>query len=458
MKKSKAKKRRIVYAFVLIVFLIILFLVGWFFAILFEGEKPSISLEPLPKFFTKIQEFTLSIGDSKRGLKRLIISVKQGGREISVLKKEFPFNGLLNRQGVHQFKKEIFIDPLVLNLAQGRADLYIQVWDYSRRGGGDGNHGLVQHKMIVDTIPPSIRAISRQHNINKGGVGLVVYQTSSDTEESGVFVDDHFSPGFPVNEKSQEGIHVSYFALSYNTSTTPKIYLWAKDMADNASKTTFYVHVRRKNFRKERLTISDRFLERILPYFSFYPFDPGVSDVKKFLIINNKLRKENHNIFVKVAKTTHPDKLWEGSFLRLKNAATMARFADLRSYYYKGKKIDEQGHFGVDLASLPNSPIQAANNGKVVFADRLGIYGFTVVLDHGQGLASIYAHMSKINVPLGQEVKKGESIGFTGQTGLAAGDHLHFGIMVNGVFVNPIEWFDGHWIKDNISRKLALIK
>jgi murein DD-endopeptidase MepM/ murein hydrolase activator NlpD len=458
MKKSTAKKRRTIYAFGFIVFLIILFLVGWFFAILFEGEKPSISLEPLPEFFTKIQEFNLNISDRKRGLKQLTISVKQGGREINVLKKEFPFNGLLNRQGVHQYKKEIFIDPLVLNLAQGRADLYVQVWDYSRRGGGDGNHSLVQHKMIIDTIPPAIRAISRQHNINKGGVGLIVYQTSSDTGESGVFVDDHFSPGFPVNEKSQKGIHVSYFALSYNAGKTPKIYLWAKDMAGNASKTTFYVHVRNKTFRKERLTISDRFLERILPYFSFYPFDPGESDIKKFLIINSDLRKENHKIFLKVAETTQPDKLWEGSFLRLKNAATMARFADLRSYYYKGKKIDEQGHFGMDLASLPSSPIQAANNGKVVFADRLGIYGLTVVLDHGQGLASIYAHMSKINVPLGQEVKKGESIGFTGQTGLAAGDHLHFGIMVNGVFVNPIEWFDGHWIKDNISRKLALIK
>jgi len=317
---------------------------------------------------------------------------------------------------------------------------------------------LVQHKMIVDTIPPAIRAISRQHNINQGGVGLIVYQASSDTEESGVFVDDHFFPGFPVNEKPQEGLHVSYFAISYNASKTPKIYLWAKDMADNASKTTFYVHVRNKTFRKERLTISDRFLEQILPYFSFYPFDPGESNIKKFLSINNDLRKENHKILLKVAETAHPDQLWEGSFLRLKNAATMARFADLRSYYYKGKKIDEQGHFGVDLASLSNSPIQAANSGKVVFADRLGIYGLTVVLDHGQGITSVYAHMSKISVPLGQEIKKGESIGFTGRTGLAAGDHLHFGIMVNGIFVNPIEWFDSHWIKDNINRKLSLIK
>ena len=452
------KKKKTIYVFGLIVFLTILFLVGWFFAISFEGEKPSISLEPLPEFFTKIQEFNLSIGDRKRGLKRLKISVKQEGREITVLEKEFPFNGLLNRQGVHQYQKEIFIDPRVLNLAQGRADLYVQVWDYSRRGGGDGNHSLVQHKMIVDTIPPSIRAISRQHNINMGGTGLIVYQASSDTEKSGVFVGDHFFPGFRVDEKSQEGIHVSYFAIPYNASSNPDIYLWAKDRADNSSKTTFYFHIRKKTFRHERLNISDRFLERILPYFSFYPFDPGVSDIKKFVIINNDLRKENHNIFLKLGETTHPEKLWDGPFLRLKNAATMAKFADSRSYYHKGKKIDAKGHFGIDLASLSNSPIQAADHGKVIFADRLGIYGLAVVIDHGQGLASIYGHMSKIDVTIDQEVQKGEAIGFTGQTGLAAGDHLHFGVMVSGIFVNPIEWFDSHWIKDNITRKLGLIK
>ena len=142
----------------------------------------------------------------------------------------------------------------------------------------------------------------------------------------------------------------------------------------------------------------------------------------------------------------------------LMQKAKMARFADQRTYYYKGSKIDEKGHFGMDLASLPNSEIQAANNGRVIFADRLGIYGLAVVLDHGQGISSIYGHMSKINVSLHQEVKKGDVIGFTGQTGLAAGDHLHFGIMISGIFVDPIEWFDGHWVNDNITRKLAMVE
>lgn len=458
MKKNKGKRRKILYGFGFISFLVILLLVGWFFSISFEGEKPSISLEPLPEYFTKIQEFNLRLSDRKRGLKRLKITVKQGGREIPVLEKEFPFNGLLNRRGVHRFQDKIFIDPLKLNLAQGRADLYVQVWDYSRRGGGDGNRSLIQHKMLVDTIPPALRAISRQHNVNVGGTGLIVYQTSSDTKESGVFIDDLFFPGFPMKEKSQQGIHVCYFAIPYNIGPNPNIYLWAKDMAGNTSKTTFYTYIRRRTFRSERINISDRFLEQILPYFSFYPFKPGESDIDKFLAINDDLRKENHAQLLKVVKNTDPNMLWEGPFLRLRNAATMARFADQRTYYYKGSKIDEKGHFGMDLASLPNSEIQAANNGRVIFADRLGIYGLAVVLDHGQGISSIYGHMSKINVSLDQEVKKGDVIGFTGQTGLAAGDHLHFGIMISGIFVDPIEWFDGHWVNDNITRKLAMVE
>jgi murein DD-endopeptidase MepM/ murein hydrolase activator NlpD len=136
----------------------------------------------------------------------------------------------------------------------------------------------------------------------------------------------------------------------------------------------------------------------------------------------------------------------------------MARFGDRRSYYYRGKKVDEKTHLGIDLASLANSSVQASNHGTIIFAERNGIYGETVVIDHGQGLASIYSHLSRIDVVPGQEVKKGEVIGKTGQTGLAGGDHLHFSVMVNGTFVNPIEWWDSHWIEDNISRKLALLK
>jgi murein DD-endopeptidase MepM/ murein hydrolase activator NlpD len=458
MRKNKNKKRRVIYTFALISIIIILLLFGWFLTLVFEGEKPLVSFEPLPEFLSGGQKFTFRMSDAKRGLKKVQVIANQEGRKITLLEKKFPFEGFLNRGGVRIYEQEIFVDPAELKLSQGRVDLLVSVWDYSRRGGGDGNMAVGEHKMIVDTIPPALRSVSRMHNINKGGSGLVIYQTSSDTEQSGVYVDDLFFSGFPVDAKSQEGLHVCYFALPYFSGPNPTVYLWAKDKAGNHSKTTFYHHIRKKRFRRERINITDRFLKRVLPYFSFYPLNSEDSDIKKYLKINNDLRKESHQTFYKLREETTPKRLWEGPFLRMKNAATMSRFADQRLYYYKGKKVDEQVHLGMDLASLANSPVQAANNGRVVFAERNGIYGLAVVLDHGQGVATLYAHLNVAKVTLNQEVQKGDIIGHTGQSGLAGGDHLHFGVTVNGVAVNPIEWWDGHWINDNVNRKLALLE
>jgi hypothetical protein len=196
----------------------------------------------------------------------------------------------------------------------------------------------------------------------------------------------------------------------------------------------------------------------VLPYFAPEIKDPTAENVVKYLDINQRVRKENGQVFYGLRTDTSPEKLWEGTWLSLKNAATMSRFGDKRLYYYKGKVIDEQIHMGVDLASLAGSKVGAANNGRIIFADRLGIYGLTVVIDHGQGLASTYSHLSSISVKPGQDRRQGRCHRLTGQTGLAGGDHLHFGVMVSGFFVNPIEWWDAHWIKDNVTRKLKDIK
>jgi murein DD-endopeptidase MepM/ murein hydrolase activator NlpD len=296
------------------------------------------------------------------------------------------------------------------------------------------------------------------HNINEGGSCLIIYRTSSDTTESGVYVDDSFFNGFPAGDEAEDGMHVVYFALNHDSGDDPNIYLWAKDRADNTTQATFYYHIRQKSFRKEKLTINDNFLRRVLPYFNYYGLDPDMSDKDNFLRINNELRREDNNNLYSLLKNSSPNKLWDGVWLRMKNAATMAQFADYREYFYQGEKIDEQYHMGVDLASLANSPIEAANNGIVLFAQRNGIYGLTVVIDHGQGISSLYGHLSSIEVSVGDILNKGNVIGYSGQTGLAGGDHLHYSMLVNGVFVNPIEWWDSHWIKDNITRKLDLLK
>ncbi len=146
--------------------------------------------------------------------------------------------------------------------------------------------------------------------------------------------------------------------------------------------------------------------------------------------------------------------LFDGAFVR-QPGKTMATFGDRRSYFYQGKQIDNQIHLGVDIASFVQSPIKAANAGRVIFAGFYGIYGECVIVDHGLGLQSLYGHLSRIDVAEGQEVARDAVIGLSGATGMAGGDHLHFGILVSGVPVDPIEWWDPNWIKNNVEDRLA---
>jgi murein DD-endopeptidase MepM/ murein hydrolase activator NlpD len=131
-----------------------------------------------------------------------------------------------------------------------------------------------------------------------------------------------------------------------------------------------------------------------------------------------------------------------------------AYFADHRTYLYKGQEVDHQVHLGFDLAVTSNVPVVAANAGTVMNAQWLGIYGNCVVIDHGMGVQSLYGHLSSFDVKVGDKVTKGQTIGRSGMTGLAGGDHLHFTMLVGGHMVNPVEWWDPHWIADRVDRKL----
>jgi len=141
--------------------------------------------------------------------------------------------------------------------------------------------------------------------------------------------------------------------------------------------------------------------------------------------------------------------------VQLGNSQVEASFADHRTYLYKGKEVDQQTHLGFDLAVTSRVPIVAANAGTVLNASWLGIYGNCVIIDHGMGVQSLYGHMSSFDVNVGDKVSRGQTIGRSGMTGLAGGDHLHFTMLVGGRMVNPVEWWDRHWIADRIERKLG---
>lgn len=428
-------------SFFLVVVILTFLLGGIWFAVKGDTTPPKIILHEEMKFIGPNQELEFSVEDKKSGMEFAKVSIRQDDykREISMF--DFP------REGVHRKELKLNIKPGSLGLKDGKATLIISAGDYSLFD----NETTLEKEIVIDTHPPRIEMMrSFNHYISVGGSCLALYNVSEDALESGILVRDIFFKGYPL---ATDGMHVVYFALPWNASTLTPIMLVAKDDAGNAAKISFPCSIRMKTFRKVKMNISDRFLNQKMPEFINRCDNLGDDNLDAFLKVNRRLRQENKRSIDAICNKSLTERLWEGSFLRMKGSPE-AQFADKRTYYHNGKMIDEQVHMGVDIAALKQFPVKAANNGMVVFADYIGIYGNTIIMDHGQGLFSMYSHLSGFKVKPGTEVKKGGVIGHTGTTGLAGGDHLHFSMIVHGIFVNPKEWWDPHWIKDNITAKL----
>jgi murein DD-endopeptidase MepM/ murein hydrolase activator NlpD len=311
---------------------------------------------------------------------------------------------------------------------------------------------------------PRLSVLSTHHHVNHGGSEMVVYRATPEDVQSGVVVGEIEYPGYPASGVTIEGVtigdpavRVAFFALRYDQDLKTPIRVFARDEAGNTARADFDFRVFPKRFKRSRIEVDDRFIDRVVPAIleGTTEVTPEGSNLDKYLVINSELRRKNNDKIASFAGQTAPELLWRGVvFHPYTNTAVESAFADHRTYVYQGKEIDRQVHLGFDLASYAGTPILAANRGKVVFADELGIYGNSVIVDHGMGVQSLYAHLSSIDVKPEQTVEKEQQIGRSGMTGMAGGDHLHFTMLVNGHMVNPVEWWDAHWIEDRILRKL----
>ena len=307
--------------------------------------------------------------------------------------------------------------------------------------------------------PPRVSVVSTHHYVNLGGSEMIVYRAIPSDVESGVRVGDLTYPGFPGAGAglADPALKVAFFALAYNQKPDPPMELFARDVAGNEARAQFDHRVFPKAFRSSTIPLDDKFMSRVVP--SILQNSPQLKTtaddlLPAFLKINNELRRMNNETIAGLARKTAPKILWEGAFQPLGGSQVESGFADFRTYFYDRKAVDRQVHLGFDLAKTANSPVTSANHGKVIFAADLGIYGNCVIVDHGMGVQSLYAHLSSLGVQEGQDVRKGQTLGTSGQTGLAGGDHLHFSMLMNGQFVNATEWWDPHWIEDRVMRKL----
>ncbi|MGH9330978.1 MAG: M23 family metallopeptidase, partial [Vicinamibacterales bacterium] len=318
--------------------------------------------------------------------------------------------------------------------------------------------------IAVRLEPPRASVVSTHHYVNHGGAELVVYRVSPPDVASGVRVGEVEYPGFPASGVaalagkpiSDPALRVAFFALLYDQELNTPMYVFARDEAGNAARADFDHRVFPKPFRRSRIELDDGFLGRVVPAILERTPDlkPDGDDLAKFLAINRELRRQNAETIAKLAAGTASEALWTGPFQQLGNSQVESAFADHRTYFYRGREVDQQVHLGFDLAVTANVPIVAANRGRVVFADYLGIYGNCVIVDHGLGVQTLYAHLSSFETAAGQTVEKGQTLGRSGMTGLAGGDHLHFTQLVHGRPVTPVEWWDAHWIEDRVLRKL----
>jgi murein DD-endopeptidase MepM/ murein hydrolase activator NlpD len=243
------------------------------------------------------------------------------------------------------------------------------------------------------------------------------------------------------------------FAYPWDQADEVAPVVYARNAAGTEATAKFWYKLFPKKFRARDLAIDDAQMEAMVS-----KIDPGGTlapgpDVEsRFLKINGELRRKNNQQLADLRFKTEEKILWHGPFLHWGKEESM--FADVRNYIYKGKKIDQQVHLGFDLSDTQNAPVHVANDGRVVHAGDLGIYGNCVVVDHGYALQSIYGHLNRIDVKVGDLVKKDQSLGVAGATGLALGVHVHFSMQIDGVQVNPREWWDEHWIHDRILSKL----
>ncbi len=426
-----------------------------------RGGAPVITIEQPGKFMGQRGVLDLTVGAPQGALSRLDVTIEQAGRSTSLYSMAHTAPAALKQDAPDRVRLTREIGRTdVPNLKSGKATIRVSA-ERTALFGLRHLSSTAAHDVQVRLEPPRVSVVSMHHFVNHGGAEMVVYRATPAGLQSGVRVGDLTYPGYPLSGAgvaADPALFAAFFALLYDQDLNTPISIFAKDDAGNQATAPLDAKVFARTFRRSRIEVSPQFLQRVVPAIlentpAFKVPDPN-DLVGSFIAINRDLRKQNAETIAAYAGKSAPQMLWKGAFLQLGNSQVEALFADHRTYVYESKEIDQQVHLGFDLAVTAAIPVLAANDGRVVHADYLGIYGNCVIIDHGFGVQSLYGHLSSMDVKPGDTVHKAQTIGRSGMTGLAGGDHLHFTMLVAGHPVNSVEWWDPHWIEDRVLRKV----
>jgi len=412
----------------------------------FEREAPVVKGEK-SIFWNRKDPLEINISDN-RSLKHYELVLSDGTKSVIVGQGNFDVQTQDKTLLVKYPKKD------VLNAKGTQLKLQISVTDSSLWNLFQGNKTLKTIDITVDHKRPNVNVLANSYSITQGGAALVVFQV--DDENLDELYIKAAGIKFQAQPYKKEGYYAALIAWPF-TETNFSAKVIATDKAQNKRVSDIPFYVKNKKYKVSWIKAKDKFIDGKIS--DLASSDPDFSDIddklEKLRAVNERMRLKNEENIYNFSKTISTKVLNEWKvekFYPLKNGAKVASFGDKRHYYYETKEneISQSYHVGYDLASTKMAAVKTSNPGIVVYANENGIYGNMPMIDHGLGLYSLYGHCSQLLVKEGDKVKAGQTIGKTGVSGLALGDHLHFGILVQGIAVRPVEWFDGGWIKKNI--------
>ncbi len=451
-----AEERRLLPLGILV--FLALCIVGFFALELIRvGPPPEVRIEPAAPVIGKRTLVKVSASEASRGLSTIRVELVQGDRVEKLADRSYSPRSALSFWGAHTTNDTIAVEvgrETISGLKPGEATIRV----YAGRAGTWLRHpdpASVEMRLPVRLVPPTIQVTSMQTYVAQGGCEVVVYKVGESAVRDGVRSGSWWFPGYQLPGGSKQD-RFAIFAIPYDLAE-PKARLVAVDGAGNEAERAFIDKFFPRPPKSDTIQLNDAFISKVVP--EIMAQSPELKDrgnlLDNYLAINSELRKIDGEALKELALNSQAAFLWSKPFLMMANAKVMASFADRRTYIYQGRPVDHQDHLGFDQAVTAHASVPAANNGTVVLAKYFGIYGNAVVIDHGYGLMSLYGHMSSLAVKAGDKVSRGDIIGQTGETGLAGGDHLHFTTLLQGLPVNPVEWWDGHWIQDRFAGKLG---
>jgi len=418
--------------------------IGYSATLRLEQDAPTIEGRTTSAFVGDEYVHEFRVSDAGMGVERVRVWVEQDSLETELLAEAYDGSLLWGADLTVPRRVSVKVLPKELGLADGKAVLKLQARDFSWAG----NVSEQAVPLVIDTRPPRLNLETGLTYVRRGGSEMVIYGLDDESADHWVSLGDLRFPGVQLADQPER--FVALYALPAD-SKNPVLEVSARDQAGNSTKITVPISVIERRFPSDTIELSKNFLERKVAELEG---GDNADPLAAYLKINNEMRKANDAKLREITSRPSGERLWSGAFLQLPNSRVGASFAEQRDYRYEGKIVDHQVHQGYDLASTAHAPVPAANDAVVAFAGDLGIYGKTVVLDHGLGLFTLYGHLSQIEVEKGSAVGRGDRLGLTGTTGLAGGDHLHYAVLVHGVFVDPLEWFDGKWIAEHIDGEL----